>query len=194
MGQRAIFLDRDGTLNEMVYNPPTARYEAPYLPGQMQLLPGAAAAARRLQDAGYLLFIVSNQPDFAKGKTTLANLQALARDADAALRQAGVTIAHAYYCFHHPLAVVAEYKRDCPCRKPGFGALLAAQDEFDVDLSASWMAGDYETDVICGRSAGCRTALLAYAFSAYRRSGVEVPTVAAADLADAAAKILSFKL
>jgi D-glycero-D-manno-heptose 1,7-bisphosphate phosphatase len=159
-GRRAVFLDRDGVINRNVLNPATGGLEAPLTAADFAVLPGVPEALRRLQAAGYLLFVVSNQPNYAKGKSTLQELRAV----DAAMRDAldamRVWMAAVYYCLHHPDGVVPGLARPCPCRKPGPYFLLKAAEEFGLDLSQSWMVGDRVTDVECGRTAGVRTALV----------------------------------
>jgi D-glycero-D-manno-heptose 1,7-bisphosphate phosphatase len=193
MAKRAVFLDRDGVLNELVLNPKNGEYEAPHDPADVRMLPGAVAAAKRLQDGGFALFIVSNQPDFAKGKAPLDTVHAIARAVESNLRVDGVVILRAYYCFHHPDGTVPPYAGACRCRKPKPQLLFDARDEFGIDLAQSWMIGDQDSDVECGRRAGCRTVAVANPFSAHRRPGVEKSTLAARDLADAVRQIAAFK-
>src|ERR1035437_2328572 len=126
MKQRAIFLDRDGTLNHLITDSKTGEIHAAFEPAELAMLPGAARAARRLQDTGYLLFIASNQPDYAKGKVTLENLHEIARLVEAALQAEGATLTRALYCYHHPRGVVPELTCECSCRKPRSGLLLQA--------------------------------------------------------------------
>lgn len=191
MAKRAVFLDRDGVLNELALNPKNNEFESPHEPAHVSMLPGAAAAAKRLQDAGFSLFIVSNQPSFAKGKTSLENTHAIAQRVEASLRAAGATIVRAYYCYHHPDGTVPPYAGACRCRKPKPQFLFDARDEFGIDLARSWMVGDQDSDIECGRRAGCRTAAVNNPLSAHRRPGKEIPTLLAADLADAAGRIIA---
>ena len=191
MLRRAVFLDRDGVINELALNPNTGEYESPHIPAEAKILPGAVAAARRLQEAGFLLFIVSNQPSYAKGKATLENIKAIAAKVEQALREGGVRLAKAYYCYHHPLGIVPGLSGPCGCRKPGTQSLFEARDHYSLDLGRSWMIGDQETDVECGRRAGCRTILIANPLSASRRPGVGQPTLCAADLPEAVGKLLA---
>lgn len=191
MLRRAVFLDRDGVLNELVLNPANGAYESPHTPADTKMLPGAGAAARRLQEAGFLLFIVSNQPSYAKGKATLEHTLAIAALVEQALRADGVQLTAAYYCYHHPQGIVPGFSGPCGCRKPGTQSLLEARDRYSLDLARSWMIGDQESDVLCGRRAGCRTILIANPLSAPRRSGREQATLVAADFPEAAAKLLA---
>ncbi|HYF49885.1 MAG TPA: HAD-IIIA family hydrolase [Planctomycetota bacterium] len=190
MSRRAVFLDRDGVVTQLALNPATGEYESPHSLGELSLLPGATAAARSLSRAGFLLFTVSNQPSYAKGKVGLGVIKEIAAKTAELLDADGVKIARAFYCYHHPQGIVPEYSMQCRCRKPKPQMLFDARDEFDLDLSRCWMIGDQESDVECGRRAGCRTVLVENPVSAKRRPGVEQPTLRAKDLADAAAQIL----
>jgi D-glycero-D-manno-heptose 1,7-bisphosphate phosphatase len=191
MSRPAIFLDRDGVLNELVSNPKTGEYESPLSVAATKLIVGAAQGAKQLQSAGYTLFIVSNQPNYAKGKSTLEELALIARSIETQLESEQVRIARAFYCYHHPLGIVPEYTGACRCRKPSPQMLFDARDVFDVDLTQSWMIGDQDTDIACGRRAGCRTVLVLNPNSAPRRTGSEPPTLTASDLLSAASKVLA---
>lgn len=159
-GRRAVFLDRDGVINRNVLNPATGEFEAPLTMAEFEVLPGVPEALRRLQAAEYLLFVVSNQPNYAKGKSTLRELRAIDATMRDALDEMRVWMAGVYYCLHHPEGVVPGYARRCACRKPAPHFLLKAAQEFAIDLSQSWMVGDRATDVECGRRAGVQTALV----------------------------------
>jgi len=190
MASRAVFLDRDGIINQLILNPATGEYESPHALSEIEILPGAAAAAKRLIDAGFTLFAVSNQPSAAKGKVPLERLLENEAFIEARLREAGAVITRGYYCHHHPEGIVAEMSGPCGCRKPAPGSLLAARDAFNVDLSQSWMIGDQDTDVLCGQNAGCRTILVAHPLSTKRRAGRATPTLHANDLPHAVEQLL----
>jgi D-glycero-D-manno-heptose 1,7-bisphosphate phosphatase len=154
---RAVFLDRDGVINQNVWNAVSGEYEAPLTAAEFVLLPGALEALRRLQRAGFLLFVMSNQPNYAKGKSSLEELAAIDAKMRREVAAAGVVFAGVDYCLHHPEGIVAEYSGTCVCRKPSPYFLMRAMREFGLDAAQSWMIGDRETDVICGRAAGVRT-------------------------------------
>jgi D-glycero-D-manno-heptose 1,7-bisphosphate phosphatase len=157
--KRAVFLDRDGVLNANVMNPKNGWYESPHHPADFRLLPEAPGALKRLRAAGYSLFLVSNQPSYAKGKTSLENIRAIAALLEQAVQECGVAFEDYYYCLHHPESIVEGYGA-CACRKPSPFFLHQAEREFGVDLAASWMVGDRETDIECGTAAGARTILV----------------------------------
>ncbi len=166
---RAVFLDRDGTLNPLVYYADTQEYESPRAPDAFTLLADVETALSQLSASGYSLFLVTNQPSYAKGKTSLENLQAVHARLINQLREGGVQLTDAYYCYHHPRGIVPAYTMVCNCRKPGIESLLRARDTYGIDLPQSWMIGDQDSDIQCGLNAGCRTILLEYAPSANKR-------------------------
>ena len=187
--QRAVFLDRDGVINRNVYNPATGEFESPLTVADFALIPGALNAMRALRSAGFCLFLVSNQPNLAKGKSTLEQLSAIHQKFLSGLAEAAVGFAEFYYCFHHPNGVVSGYSRHCECRKPSPHFLLTASSQFDVDLRRSWMVGDRQTDIECGGAAGTRTILIQ---SARPHAGEGTrPDAVAPDLRTAAQLILS---
>jgi len=153
----AVFLDRDGVINRNVLNPLTQAWESPLSPDQLQLMPGASSAMRALREAGFLLFVVSNQPNAAKAKTSPAMLHAIHDRLLEFLQRDAVEVDAFYYCFHHPHGVVAEFSGPCECRKPSPFFLFQARDQFAVDLESSWMVGDRRSDVECGPAAGVHT-------------------------------------
>lgn len=158
--KRAVFLDRDGVLNEPVMNPATGEFEPPHSPEDLILFPGVIESLLILQDAGFALFLVSNQPDYAKGKTTLEDIHAVHDRLDRMLTSAGIRFREYYYCYHHPEGIVPEYSYACECRKPGPFFLLKAARDYGIDLQNSWMIGDRESDIRCGIAAGTRTILI----------------------------------
>ena len=154
--QKAVFLDRDGTINRYVG----------FLRDidDFQLLPGVAEAVKRINASGYLAIVVTNQPVIARGEVTVSQLQEIHNKMETLLGAEGAYLDAIYYCPHHPHkgyeGEVPELKIDCDCRKPKPGMLLKAEEEFNIDLSQSWMIGDGENDIKAGKAAGCRTALI----------------------------------
>ena len=133
----AVFLDRDGVINELVLNHATGEYEPPHSPENVVFVPGAIPALRELQRAGFELFLVSNQPDYAKGKATLEQIHAVHDRLDYCLRSAGIQFREYYYCYHHPTGIVSEYSFICECRKPKPYFLLKSARDCDIDLEKS---------------------------------------------------------
>jgi len=153
---RAVFLDRDGTINRNQYYPDSGEFEGPRSADDFELYPWAIPALTALKQAGYCLLIVSNQPNFAKGKSTLASLAEIQRKLHVELKHSDIDLLDCYYCYHHPKSQVPGYS-ECDCRKPSPKFIFDAAKQYAIDLNRSWMVGDRSTDVECGNRAGLRT-------------------------------------
>ena len=155
--QRAVFLDRDGTINRHVG----------FLrrPEEFQLLEGAAEAIRWINRSGYLAIVVTNQPVIARGEVTWEGLEEIHRKMETLLGREGAYLDDLFICPHHPdrgfPGEVPAYKMDCGCRKPKPGLLLQAAEKYHIDLPGSWMVGDQLQDAQAGEAAGCRAVTLA---------------------------------
>ena len=166
--QKAVFLDRDGTINKYVG----------FLRkiDQFELLPGVAEAIRKINASGYLCIVATNQPVIARGEVTVPELEEIHMKMETLLGFEGAYIDGLYYCPHHPhkgyAGEVPELKIECSCRKPKPGMLLKAAEDFNIDLGKSWMVGDGENDILAGRNAGCRTALICEAEETMAAAGV----------------------
>lgn len=168
----AVFLDRDGTIIEdTVFSVDPARLKA---------LPGTVEGMRRLQEAGYLLVIITNQSGVARGLFDEAGLSAFHQQMVRWFAEQGIRIAAVYYCPHYPTGEVAKYAVDCDCRKPAPGMLLRAAKEHGIDLARSWMIGDRDADAGVGRAAGCRTIRVHRSDQAEVQADFEVEDVAQA--------------
>lgn len=154
--QKAVFLDRDGTINRYVG---FLRKEE-----EFELLPGVAEAIGKINASGYLAVVVTNQPVIARGEVTVPELQNIHNKMETLLGYEGVYVDAIYYCPHHPHkgyeGEIPELKFDCDCRKPKPGMLLKAAEEYHIDLANSWMIGDAENDIKAGIAAGCKAALI----------------------------------
>jgi D-glycero-D-manno-heptose 1,7-bisphosphate phosphatase len=150
MKQRAIFIDKDGTLVE----------DVPYnvKPELITLQEGARETLAQLKRAGYLLIVVSNQSGIARGFFTSESLLVVRERLDELLDD--LKLDGFYFCPHHPQGEISRYRIECDCRKPKAGMLFNAARDFDVDLSASWMIGDILNDIEAGKRAGCKTILI----------------------------------
>ena len=143
--KRAVFLDRDGVINRKAAEGEyVTRWE------DFQFLPGAAEAIALLNREGWSVIVISNQRCVAKGLLTTNELETIHRKMNAELGELGAKLDGIYYCPHDKIP-------PCSCRKPSPGMLLTAAEEHQVDLSASWMIGDSESDMEAGKRAGCRT-------------------------------------
>lgn len=143
---KAVFLDRDGVINECH----TDRVRHVNHPHQLILFPGVPEAVRALNDAGYLVFVATNQGGIGLGFMKEASLHAIHLRMEELLAEKGAVLNDIAYCPHRPQA-------GCACRKPSPGMLLRLAEKHSVDLSASIMVGDRDTDVQAGRAAGCKT-------------------------------------
>ena len=154
--QKAIFLDRDGTINKYVG----------FLtkPEQFELIPGVAEAIKMINKSGYLAIVVTNQPVIARGDCTWEGLQQIHDKMETELGKSGAFVDGIYICPHHKdkgfEGERADYKYDCDCRKPKPGLLLQAANDLNIDLSQSFMIGDSERDLEAGRNAGCKEHIL----------------------------------
>jgi D-glycero-D-manno-heptose 1,7-bisphosphate phosphatase len=157
MGKKAVFLDRDGVITANVFYADSGESEAPRGVDDLRILPGALEAMKKLQDAGYLLFLVSNQPNQAKRKASRADHDAIQARLAAALDEAGVRMEAFFYCFHHPDGIEPSLSGPCDCRKPSPFFLNQAREAHGLDMVQSWMVGDRDSDIACGRAAGTRT-------------------------------------
>jgi heptosyltransferase-2 len=182
-GRPAVFLDRDGTINEEI--------GPSELPDRLTPIPGAALALRRLGTAGFLRIVVSNQSRVARGVATEGQVEALHQRLLQTLQQDGGGLDAFYYCPHHPDTGRFPYRRTCRCRKPDVGLVLQAAGEHRIDLSRSFIVGDQESDIALGRQSGLASVLVLTGFGqdALRRiregKGPE-PDHVAADLQAAA--------
>ncbi len=154
--QKAIFIDRDGTINQYIG----------FLrkPSEFELLPGVIEAIKRINNSGYLAIVITNQPVIARGEVTVSQLQQIHNKMETILGDGGAYLDAIYYCPHHPdkgfEGEIPELKVQCNCRKPRPGMLLQAADEFNLDLENSWIVGDSCCDMEAGRAAGCKTAII----------------------------------
>ena len=154
--QKAIFLDRDGTLNEYVGFLTRAE--------QMELIPSAAQAVARINTSPYLAIVATNQPVIARGECTYEELENIHMKVETELGRQGAYLDDIFFCPHHPHkgyeGEVPELKIECDCRKPGIGMLKEAAEKYNIDLSASWYIGDTTMDIQTGVNAGMRTVLV----------------------------------
>ena len=184
---RALFLDRDGVINELVFYPSPGEWEGPRSVGDLRMRAGAADALKDAGRAGWLLFLITNQPSYAKGKCSLEDLQQVHDRVLQELKRSGVSITDSYVCYHHPASKLEGYGA-CQCRKPSPYFIRGAARKYSVDLGRSWMVGDQDSDVVTGINAGCRTALLNYEHSSGKRGGAQ-PDLICDDLADLVRKL-----
>ena len=186
-GRPAVFLDRDGTINEqMGYVNHLSRF---------QLLPGVARAIRSLNEAGLPVVVVTNQSGLARGYFPESLLEAVHAELHRLLAREGAHLDGLYICPHHPEAREERFRLDCDCRKPRTGLLERAAAELGLDLGRSYMVGDRWSDLRCGAAVGATTVLVLTGYgrgdAMYVGPGQTVqPDHVAEDLERAAAWIL----
>ena len=156
----AVFLDRDGVINTMIYHRDHGIVDSPFTLEQFRILPEVPRAIRLLNDLGFVVVIASNQPGMAKGHFSQALLNDIGQQLRSALAAEGAHIDAIYYCLHHPDAVVPELQENCSCRKPNPGLLVRAAEELRLSLASSYMVGDGLTDIEAGDRAGCKTVFI----------------------------------
>ena len=179
MKMRAVFLDRDGVINEC-----RVVDGKPYPPLSVEefvMFPGVAEACRKLKQAGFLLIVATNQPDVGRGTLKRAVVEAIHAHMKRVLPLDGVEV-----CYHPGRGDSA-----CDCRKPQPGMLRRAAQELNIDLAASWMVGDRWRDIDCGHAAGCRTVFIDYGYDEPLK---QRPDFRAKSLLEAAELILNLEL
>ena len=184
--QKAIFLDRDGTINRHIG----------FLRkiDEFELLPGVSEAIREMNASGYLTIVATNQPVIARGEVTIPQLEEIHNKMETLLGAEGAYIDALYYCPHHPdkgyAGEIPELKMDCECRKPKTGMLTAAAGKYNIDLSQSWYIGDTTMDIQTGKNAGMKTILVMTGEAGKDGKYDVLPDYTAKDLMDAVTYIL----
>ncbi len=149
---KAVFLDRDGTINkEVTYL---------YRPEDLVILPGVPEAVKILRDNGFCILVVTNQAGIARGYYTVEHMHRLHRYLNEQLKRDGAWIDAFYYCPHHPEHGIGEYRKVCRCRKPDTGMFEMAEREYEIDKNHSYMIGDKRIDVQAGHNYGIRSILV----------------------------------
>jgi len=157
---RALFVDRDGVLNDLAYNKKEGQIGSPVRATQMRVFPYVAPVLKRIKDGlGFKIIVISNQPGVAKRQFTYAELERMNEKIRKELVKVNCHFDGEYYCLHHPDALLPKYKMNCDCRKPKPGLILRAAKEHDFDLESSFFVGDALIDVKAGKRAGCKTVL-----------------------------------
>lgn len=184
--QRGIFLDRDGTVNQLKGLLSDKE--------DMELIEGAADAIRQINASGYLAIIVTNQPVVARGMCSIQELEEIHKKLETLLGEKGAYLDDIIYCPHHPDAGYPEenpeYKIACNCRKPGTGMLHIMEERYNIDLSASYIVGDSTADILTGKNAGLHTVLVQTGEGGKDGKYDVTPEIIAKDLSDAVSMIL----
>ncbi|MBI4970702.1 MAG: HAD family hydrolase [Candidatus Omnitrophica bacterium] len=158
--QRAVFLDRDGVINEILFFEDLGILETPFHPKHLKLLPHVPKAIKRLNRAGFKVLVVSNQPGVGMGHFSEEMLLKINHKMLNLIEKQGARIDGVFYCLHHPEKGRGIYRKKCRCRKPKPGLLDLAKKEFNVNLAQSYLIGDSISDVQAGRARKVKTILL----------------------------------
>jgi D-glycero-D-manno-heptose 1,7-bisphosphate phosphatase len=179
--KRAVFIDRDGTIN--------VEKEYLYLAGDFEFITGAVEAIRMLNEAGFLVVVVTNQSGVARGYYTEEDVHLLHRHIASQLELSGGRVDAWFYCPHHPSGR-GSYALPCRCRKPQPGMLLEAARRYDIDLEASYMIGDKLVDAEAGMAAGCRSILVRTGYGAAEATSLPDGVTVVDDLLAAVKRIV----
>ena len=184
--QRAIFLDRDGTIN--IKNGLISRAE------QFKFLPNAVEAVRKINGSGYLAIVITNQPAVARGLCSIEDIEEIHRKMHTLLGQKGAFLDAVCYCPHHPDKGYPEenpaYKIPCHCRKPDIGLLEDCAKRYHISLEDSWFVGDTTVDIQTGKNAGTKTALVLTGDAGSDHKYAVKPDLICADILEAVERIL----
>ncbi|MDI6795100.1 MAG: D-glycero-beta-D-manno-heptose 1,7-bisphosphate 7-phosphatase [bacterium] len=185
MKPEAVFLDRDGVINE----------EVNYLgnPDELVLLPGAASAIRKLNQKGIKVIVVTNQSGVARGYFSEEAVAEVHKRLKELLAGESAYLDAIYYCPHHPEALLDRYKKDCFCRKPWPGMLEAAAYDLGLDLSKCCLVGDKMLDIEAGAAVGCQTILVltGYGETELKEEKAVKPDAVAKDISRAVEMIIT---
>jgi len=160
--KRAVFLDRDSTLNEPIYFEELGILDSPLTLEQFKMIPKAAEAVKILNDLGFFISLATNQPAVAKGKVTVEALDKIHKKMNEELAKADAKIDAIYYCPHSTKGIIPELTKECDCRKPGAGLITKSAEENDLDMKNSYMIGDSWRDMAAGKAAGCITIMVGH--------------------------------
>ena len=187
--EKAVFLDRDGVINPLIFNISSGDYESPHNPEDFSVFTYVIKALRLLKQEGFLNIIVSNQPSVAKGKTTMAKLKKIENMLCQYSEEHGNLLDGYYYCYHHPKGIISRYAKKCKCRKPGTMFIQKAIKKFNLDITKSYLVGDQDTDIKCGNAMNLYTIKINNKHT-LNKSGTEQPNDVASNLYDAVIKII----
>jgi D,D-heptose 1,7-bisphosphate phosphatase len=160
---KAVFLDRDGVINEIVFHEDVEVLDSPFNIRQVRIIKGAFEAIATFNRLGYKVLLATNQPGAAKGKVSLARIDEINQHVVDLASKSGVQIDQVYCCPHHPIGTTEgdpALIKNCKCRKPGTGLLLAGIDEYKIDMNLSFMVGDSISDIQAGKAIGLKTILV----------------------------------
>lgn len=154
---KAIFLDRDGVINDLIYYPEEGVLDSPNSVKQFRISNGVIKALNKLKKLGYILILISNQPGVAKEKYTISEFKKIKKKMDGVLDKNKISFDSQYYCLHHPNAINKKYKKKCSCRKPKTKMLMKGVNTFNINLKCSFVIGDGLVDMKLAKKVRCRS-------------------------------------
>ena len=160
---KAVFLDRDGVINEIFFHEDVEVLDSPFNIEQLRILEGVFQAITTFNQLGFKVLVVTNQPGAAKGKMSLARIDEINQHVVDLASKNGAQIDQVYCCPHHPIGTPEgdpNLIKSCKCRKPDTGLLLAGIDEHKIDIKLSYMIGDSISDIQAGKAIGLKTILI----------------------------------
>jgi D-glycero-D-manno-heptose 1,7-bisphosphate phosphatase len=159
-----------GVINEMNFNAERKVSVPPYRKEELKIFDGVIESLKKFQENDFKLFLISNQPDYAMGFTSLESLAEVHNELDRILKANDISFTEYYYCYHHKDGIIPVYSIDCDCRKPKNYFVLKAITEFEIDKEKSWFIGDRDKDVLCGISSGLKTIRIDSGYYEYKNN------------------------
>jgi len=154
---KAIFLDRDGVINDLVYYPEEGLLDSPNSAKQFSLIPRVIESLKIFKKLGYFLILISNQPGIAKEKYTYDEFLRIKNKMESLLNASDVNFDDQFYCLHHPQSKINNYKLKCDCRKPNTKLVLDAIEKFELDIKNCFYVGDGLVDLQLAKSLNCKS-------------------------------------
>jgi len=158
--EKAIFLDRDGVINDLVYLNEEGIIDSPFTVKQFKLIPKVPEAIKKLHSLGFKMILISNQPGIAKGHFSEETFKKICKKMNDLLLTKNSLLDDEFYCLHHPNAKVKKYKKKCNCRKPKTGLIKKATKLHNLDLKNSYFIGDGIVDMKVAKNIGCKSVFI----------------------------------
>lgn len=155
--EKAVFVDRDGVINEMVYSQEHGFVDSPFRLSQFKIINGVPKAISLLKSLGFKIIIVSNQPGIAKKHYTEKTFESMRKKLHQILDKYDISVDDEFYCLHHPNAKIKKYRKTCNCRKPGISMIKVATTKYDIDINKSYVIGDGIVDMEMAKKIKCKS-------------------------------------
>lgn len=155
--EKAVFIDRDGVINDMIYFQEHGFVDSPFKPSQLKIISSVPKALSLLKSLGFKIIVVSNQPGIAKKHYTKKTFELIQKKMHKVLNKHQVFLDDEFYCFHHPTAKIRKYRKICNCRKPKTGMIQEAAIKHNIDLRRSYIIGDGTVDMEMAKKIKCKS-------------------------------------